>query len=820
MGAQAQDLSAFQTLPTETGKGIVTSLNDNNTWVAFKAAPGYNLGEATWAKFNNPWGGNGRVYLECTGQDAETGFYKYIIAGQGRFITGFKEDGNKQRPTVGAKGQAREFLAEYTEETDEATGVVDTILRFKDPATGLYLYADNGNGNNILSLNETDAKGWQIGTWRGVTFARLDVKPYNGDATGTAIKPCNDGYYYGTLYLPFAVIVPDSNDTSKYPNIANGDKVVNVWKLGGYADEPEVTPAYAGDTIPGGTPILVRATGMNVDFPYIPTSTYVDRPSTESFFTGYYTEAPEGEQFQLTLDAGYPKFERANVMVDKNNNDANHKGEMRQAAVNIGYILANNDNDGILEYRFNFEDMTLKGYENPDYKLMLSNQYETLLHSAGTQPFSINPTDTTRLLSELANFPADATEDDYNNFIEEIKNSCQQPDEAYISLKNGTQSIGDRGEGNRKGLFSNFNTPNGANGRLYFKKVADNQYQVGVNGRWLQAPRDGEDVDNGDGTTTYTTYQVGLETEPVTFDINVVGPGQITISKDDIAVAKGGNDATVANDETTTNKGGIVIGAPLYEEDENGNQAFNANAIWTVNEGFTGVLTLDARDASYQFHPTDSTTATRYLGTICEPAAIAPDLDADGSAQLYKVVYDADDNLELKAVQSLEAGEPGVISSTRRNTVKVNLLNGFVTAPKSDDKNNALIGILNFSTTPADGQYANPHKLGIYTQNDTTSTYDAELDTTIVTVTTTQSLVFTTDGFGYDINKAFLDGGQNAENIPLNVAELVTGIKDINNNRTPVIRRNDDAIYNLSGQRVGSDYKGIIIKNGKKYINK
>ena len=28
------------------------------------------------------------------------------------------------------------------------------------------------------------------------------------------------------------------------------------------------------------------------------------------------------------------------------------------------------------------------------------------------------------------------------------------------------------------------------------------------------------------------------------------------------------------------------------------------------------------------------------------------------------------------------------------------------------------------------------------------------------------------------------------------------------------------AIYNLSGQRIGADYKGIVIKNGKKYFNK
>ena len=32
--------------------------------------------------------------------------------------------------------------------------------------------------------------------------------------------------------------------------------------------------------------------------------------------------------------------------------------------------------------------------------------------------------------------------------------------------------------------------------------------------------------------------------------------------------------------------------------------------------------------------------------------------------------------------------------------------------------------------------------------------------------------------------------------------------------------KSNDAIYNLAGQRVSKDYKGIVVKNGKKYITK
>ena len=49
-----------------------------------------------------------------------------------------------------------------------------------------------------------------------------------------------------------------------------------------------------------------------------------------------------------------------------------------------------------------------------------------------------------------------------------------------------------------------------------------------------------------------------------------------------------------------------------------------------------------------------------------------------------------------------------------------------------------------------------------------------------------------------------------------------TGIEEVRIlNQQPAV---DDArngyTYNLSGQRVGPDYKGIVIKNGKKYVIK
>ena len=46
-----------------------------------------------------------------------------------------------------------------------------------------------------------------------------------------------------------------------------------------------------------------------------------------------------------------------------------------------------------------------------------------------------------------------------------------------------------------------------------------------------------------------------------------------------------------------------------------------------------------------------------------------------------------------------------------------------------------------------------------------------------------------------------------------NVESDATAIQKIQNNTEDV-----DAIYNLSGQKVNASYKGVVIKNGKKYV--
>ena len=54
--------------------------------------------------------------------------------------------------------------------------------------------------------------------------------------------------------------------------------------------------------------------------------------------------------------------------------------------------------------------------------------------------------------------------------------------------------------------------------------------------------------------------------------------------------------------------------------------------------------------------------------------------------------------------------------------------------------------------------------------------------------------------------------------LPMLYAKVSDAIKNV----TTVVERNDAnaPIFNLAGQRVGKDYKGVVIQNGKKYLNK
>lgn len=61
--------------------------------------------------------------------------------------------------------------------------------------------------------------------------------------------------------------------------------------------------------------------------------------------------------------------------------------------------------------------------------------------------------------------------------------------------------------------------------------------------------------------------------------------------------------------------------------------------------------------------------------------------------------------------------------------------------------------------------------------------------------------------------KAFLELNSNAKCILFDFDGDATGIE-----KPDAVR--SDAVFNLAGEKVGNDYKGVVIENGKKYLNK
>lgn len=68
----------------------------------------------------------------------------------------------------------------------------------------------------------------------------------------------------------------------------------------------------------------------------------------------------------------------------------------------------------------------------------------------------------------------------------------------------------------------------------------------------------------------------------------------------------------------------------------------------------------------------------------------------------------------------------------------------------------------------------------------------------------------------FTAHKAYIKGvaSSSAKSLKIIVQDTVTGINGVEG----MNGKANDAIYNLAGQRVGNNYKGVVIKNGKKYI--
>ncbi|MDY4409696.1 MAG: hypothetical protein SPE56_02545 [Prevotella sp.] len=116
-------------------------------------------------------------------------------------------------------------------------------------------------------------------------------------------------------------------------------------------------------------------------------------------------------------------------------------------------------------------------------------------------------------------------------------------------------------------------------------------------------------------------------------------------------------------------------------------------------------------------------------------------------------------------------------------------------------------GIVNETVTNAIKQLTAPYEIYIspYTKN--------------IYFTDAVSYGGTGDLYGFSFNGEKLFGPLETNINPAHILALKpSDATDIN--RPTIMRHNTDATYNLAGQRVGKDYKGVIIRGGKKYVVK
>lgn len=144
----------------------------------------------------------------------------------------------------------------------------------------------------------------------------------------------------------------------------------------------------------------------------------------------------------------------------------------------------------------------------------------------------------------------------------------------------------------------------------------------------------------------------------------------------------------------------------------------------------------------------------------------------------------------------------------------------------------------NATLTPIDGVVAagtgvilkgeaDDHRLYAYNETDQTLTLDNDLRTSDGSVTGDGATIFVlntgSNGVGFyplatgktlAKGKCYIKVEGNPSKQFIGFGNTTTGINAL------TTETDSQAAYNLAGQRVGKDYKGVVVKNGKKYINK
>lgn len=257
---------------------------------------------------------------------------------------------------------------------------------------------------------------------------------------------------------------------------------------------------------------------------------------------------------------------------------------------------------------------------------------------------------------------------------------------------------------------------------------------------------------------------------------------------------------------TSDGQGGGETPNPPVEETK---KADNIAAFKALESGTTAILTLKNAQVLYKNVYTTKSGATNTEYYI---------RDASGAIQFFNTDLDLNVNQILNGTVEVKYSPfndmPEAVKSTNTSAEKLTITDGEAAVPTkvtvadlSTDKYLCdLVTVGNVKITSEEsGTYTNRY---LVSGDDKVMVYDKF-----------KTKVAITDGEGYDVTgilvTAKLSGNIVKELAPIS-APVATGI----NNISAAVDSADAPVYNLSGQRVGKNAKGVLIKNGKKYVVK
>lgn len=256
---------------------------------------------------------------------------------------------------------------------------------------------------------------------------------------------------------------------------------------------------------------------------------------------------------------------------------------------------------------------------------------------------------------------------------------------------------------------------------------------------------------------------------------------------------------------TSDGQGGGETPTPPAEE----TKAENIAAFKALASGTTATLTLKNAQVVYKnvYTPKSGATNTEYYVR-----------DASGAIQFFNTGLDLKVNQILNGTVEVKYSPyndmPEAAKSTNTSAEKLTITDGEVAVPTK-------VTVADLATDKYLCDLVTVENVNITTEEEGTHTnnYLVSGDDKVMIYDKFKTNVTISEGEGFDVTgvlvTAKLSGKIVKELAPIS-APVPTGINNITTEATDA----NAPAYNLAGQRVGKNAKGVLIKNGKKYVVK